>query len=93
MAKISAAAKESVARRQREETISAVREHTREAVSPDLDRLIHERIRLGIVSALGGKPFADVQRIEGAVENYRRKSERPRAKAGRSELHRVLEIV
>ena len=25
---------------------------TREAVSPDLDRLIHERIRLGIVSAL-----------------------------------------
>jgi DNA-binding HxlR family transcriptional regulator len=26
--------------------------HNREAVSPDLDRLIHERIRLGIVSAL-----------------------------------------
>jgi DNA-binding HxlR family transcriptional regulator len=26
--------------------------HHREAVSPDLDRLIHERIRLGIVSAL-----------------------------------------
>ena len=31
---------------------STVREQTREAVSPDLDRLIHERIRLGIVSAL-----------------------------------------
>jgi DNA-binding HxlR family transcriptional regulator len=26
--------------------------HHRETVSPDLDRLIHERIRLGIVSAL-----------------------------------------
>ncbi len=29
-----------------------MREQTRGAVSPDLDRLIHERIRLGIVSAL-----------------------------------------
>ena len=38
--------------RQRVESISTVREQTREAVSPDLDRLIHERIRLGIVSAL-----------------------------------------
>src|SRR5471032_906346 len=38
--------------RQREDSISTVREQTREAVSPDLDRLIHERIRLGIVSAL-----------------------------------------
>jgi DNA-binding MarR family transcriptional regulator len=28
------------------------RDHKREAVSADLDRLIHERIRLGIVSAL-----------------------------------------
>lgn len=52
MAKSSTAAKEIVARRQREESISAIREQTREAVSPDLDRLIHERIRLGIVSAL-----------------------------------------
>jgi DNA-binding MarR family transcriptional regulator len=52
MAKTSAAAKESVTRRHRDESISAIREHTREAVSPDLDRLIHERIRLGIVSAL-----------------------------------------
>ncbi|MEQ1353262.1 MAG: transcriptional regulator [Candidatus Acidiferrum sp.] len=38
--------------RQREDSITTVREQTREAVSPDLDRLIHERIRLGIVSAL-----------------------------------------
>jgi DNA-binding HxlR family transcriptional regulator len=32
--------------------MGAVKGPTREAVSPDLDRLIHERIRLGIVSAL-----------------------------------------
>jgi DNA-binding HxlR family transcriptional regulator len=38
--------------RPREDAPATVREQTREAVSPDLDRLIHERIRLGIVSAL-----------------------------------------
>ncbi len=31
---------------------SRVARHRQEAVAPDLDRLIHERIRLGIVSAL-----------------------------------------
>ena len=36
----------------RDRTISTVKGPAREAVSPDLDRLIHERIRLGIVSAL-----------------------------------------
>lgn len=38
--------------RQREDSVSTVREQTRDAVAADLDRLIHERIRLGIVSAL-----------------------------------------
>ncbi len=38
--------------KQRDETLSPLKTQTREAVSPDLDRLIHERIRLGIVSAL-----------------------------------------
>jgi DNA-binding HxlR family transcriptional regulator len=53
MAKSSLAPQERVTRsRQREDAISTVREQTRGAVSPDLDRLIHERIRLGIVSAL-----------------------------------------
>jgi DNA-binding HxlR family transcriptional regulator len=53
MSKSSLASKDSGPRaRQREEMPAAVREQTREAVSPDLDRLIHERIRLGIVSAL-----------------------------------------
>jgi DNA-binding HxlR family transcriptional regulator len=53
MAKSSVASQDKISRsRQREDAVAAVREQTREAVSPDLDRLIHERIRLGIVSAL-----------------------------------------
>jgi DNA-binding HxlR family transcriptional regulator len=53
MAKSSAAPQDRVPRtRQREDSLATVREQPREAVSPDLDRLIHERIRLGIVSAL-----------------------------------------
>jgi DNA-binding HxlR family transcriptional regulator len=36
----------------RPSSLGSLKEHNREAVSPDLDRLIHERIRLGIVSAL-----------------------------------------
>jgi DNA-binding HxlR family transcriptional regulator len=38
--------------RERHGTLGADKGLHREAVSPDLDRLIHERIRLGIVSAL-----------------------------------------
>jgi len=38
--------------RERHGTLGAAKGLNREAVSPDLDRLIHERIRLGIVSAL-----------------------------------------
>jgi DNA-binding transcriptional ArsR family regulator len=53
MAKSSAVPQDGVPRvKQREDSPATVREQTREAVSPDLDRLIHERIRLGIVSAL-----------------------------------------
>jgi DNA-binding HxlR family transcriptional regulator len=52
MAKTSAAQKEQQRTREREEPLSAVRGLAREAVPADLDRLIHERIRLGIVSAL-----------------------------------------
>jgi len=40
------------ATRERSGPLSSVKGQTREAVSTDLDRLIHERIRLGIVSAL-----------------------------------------
>jgi DNA-binding HxlR family transcriptional regulator len=52
MAKTSAAQKEQQRTREREEPLSAIRGLAREAVPADLDRLIHERIRLGIVSAL-----------------------------------------
>lgn len=49
MAKSSTARQE---RMQREEGLSAVRSAAVQPVAPSLDRLIHERIRLGIVSAL-----------------------------------------
>ena len=53
MAKTSAVRQERQQRtREREEPLAATSGAAREAVSPDLDRLIHERIRLGIVSAL-----------------------------------------
>ena len=53
MAKSSTARQERLQRtRERDDSLAAVRGSVREAVSPDLDRLIHERIRLGIVSAL-----------------------------------------
>jgi DNA-binding HxlR family transcriptional regulator len=53
MAKTSTARKERIERtRERDSSLAAVRGAAQEAVSPDLDRLIHERIRLGIVSAL-----------------------------------------
>jgi DNA-binding HxlR family transcriptional regulator len=53
MAKSSTAAQERV-RRARESAapLSSVRGHSPETVPADLDLLIHERIRLGIVSAL-----------------------------------------
>src|SRR5207245_1666578 len=53
MAKSSTAHQERVHRsREREPSLEAVRSPARETVPADLDRLIHERIRLGIVSAL-----------------------------------------
>jgi DNA-binding HxlR family transcriptional regulator len=53
MAKSSTAQSERLQRtRERDPSLTPVRGTAHEAVSPDLDRLIHERIRLGIVSAL-----------------------------------------
>jgi len=53
MAKSSAAAQERQRRsRESAEPLSSVRGHAPETVPAELDRLIHERIRLGIVSAL-----------------------------------------
>lgn len=48
----SSAAKHEQTQREKAAPLSAVSGNAKEAVSPDLDRLIHERIRLGIVSAL-----------------------------------------
>jgi DNA-binding MarR family transcriptional regulator len=53
MAKSSTASQERLHRaRERNASLSAVRGSAHETVPGDLDRLIHERIRLGIVSAL-----------------------------------------
>jgi DNA-binding HxlR family transcriptional regulator len=53
MAKSSAARQERVQRsRDREAILETVRNPAREATPSNLDRLIHERLRLGIVSAL-----------------------------------------
>ena len=51
MAKSSAARQERV-QRSREVSLEAVRNPAREGVPSDVDRIIHERIRLGIVSGL-----------------------------------------
>jgi DNA-binding HxlR family transcriptional regulator len=53
MPKASTAHQERIQRaRSRETTLAAAPGSAHETVAPDLDRLIHERIRLGIVSAL-----------------------------------------
>jgi DNA-binding HxlR family transcriptional regulator len=53
MGKLSTARQERAQKpRQRETSLETIRNPAREAVPADLDRLIHERIRLGIVSAL-----------------------------------------
>jgi DNA-binding MarR family transcriptional regulator len=53
MAKSSTAQQERLQRtRERDASLAALRGQAREAVPAELDRLIHERIRLGIVSAL-----------------------------------------
>ncbi|PYU39486.1 MAG: transcriptional regulator [Acidobacteria bacterium] len=53
MAKSSTAHQERLQRsRERGASLEAIRNPARETVPADLDRLIHERIRLGIVSAL-----------------------------------------
>jgi DNA-binding HxlR family transcriptional regulator len=52
MAKSSTARDERYQRREREAALPSVASSSKEAVPADLDRLIHERVRLGIVSAL-----------------------------------------
>jgi DNA-binding HxlR family transcriptional regulator len=56
-AKLSTATAERVPKsRPQEARLTAVRGETQEPVAPALDRLIHERMRLGIVSALAVNP-------------------------------------
>ncbi len=67
---------------QRRPALSSVRGHSRERVPLDLDRLIHERIRLGIVSALAvndALSFGDLKRLmktsDGNLSVHARKLE------------------
>ncbi len=52
MAKSSTARDDRYQRREREAALPAIAPASKETVPADLDRLIHERVRLGIVSAL-----------------------------------------
>jgi DNA-binding MarR family transcriptional regulator len=52
MAKSSTARDERYQRRERDAALPSVASSSKETVPADLDRLIHERVRLGIVSAL-----------------------------------------
>ena len=81
MARTSTAKHES-AQREKSAALSSVRGNAREAVSPDLDRLIHERIRLGIVSALAANSsltFNDLKKLlrttDGNLSVHARKLE------------------
>jgi DNA-binding HxlR family transcriptional regulator len=61
------AAKQEQTQREKSAGLSAVR-GSREAVSPDLDRLIHERIRLGIVSALAVNRSLTFNELKGLLK-------------------------
>jgi DNA-binding HxlR family transcriptional regulator len=64
--------------RERHGTPGADKGLNREAVSPDLDRLIHERIRLGIVSALAvnrSLTFNDLKTTDGNLSVHARRLE------------------
>ena len=58
-----------------------------------LDRLIHERLRLGIVSALAVNESLTFNDLKKLNADDRRQSERPRAEARGSQLHHVHQVV
>ena len=64
----SLAARNEQTQRERSAPLGTVRGSAREAVSPDLDRLIHERIRLGIVSALAVNRSLTFNELKGLLK-------------------------
>lgn len=66
MARTSAAKQEQL--KEKSAALGTVRGNSREAVSPDLDRLIHERIRLGIVSALAVNRSLTFNELKGLLK-------------------------
>ena len=59
----------------------------------ETDRLIYERVRLGIMSALSVNREHDVRGAQGAAANDRRQLEHPRAQARRRGLRRLQEAL
>jgi len=69
MAKSSAARQERTQKpRERETALEAVRNPARDAAPADLDRVIHERIRLGIVSALAVNRSLTFNELKGLLK-------------------------
>lgn len=64
----SSAAKHEQTQREKTASLSTLRGNASEAVSPDLDRLIHERIRLGIVSALAVNRSLTFNELKGLLK-------------------------
>ncbi len=94
MAKSSVAPQDRVARaRQREDSSATVREQTREAVSPDLDRLDSRAHPAGHRKRAGGEPIIDLQRIESAFEDHGRKFKCACTQVGRGQLYRVQQVL
>jgi DNA-binding HxlR family transcriptional regulator len=67
-AKLGAATAERFSKsRPSEPRLASVRGYTQEPVAPGLDRLIHERMRLGIVSALAVNPSLTFNELKGLL--------------------------
>ena len=63
------------------------------SAATELDRLVHERVRLGILSALAASDERLVQRPQGPARRDRRQRQRPRAQARGGRLRRLHEVV
>ena len=60
-----------------------------EAAVPDFDRLIHERIRLGIISALAANESLTFNDLKKLLKTTDGNLERPLAQAGGRRLHQL----
>ena len=71
----------------------AQRKRGQAPAAAELDRLIHERMRLGIVSALAANESLSFHDLKKLARHYGRQPERPRAQTRGSKIHRVREVL